>query len=179
MEERPFLDELLPEFDVESSHAVKVEASIETTYDAARYVDLSRSWTIRALFRLRGLPVSALSIDGLQHLHFKSLIDERPDRLVLGLVGQFWTPSGHLLDFDPAQFRQLHPPGFAKATWSFDIEALSPDACRLSTVTRVHCIDSTARQSFLRYWRFVGPFSGLIRRRMLHLLKASAEKGPT
>jgi hypothetical protein len=37
----------------------------------------------------------------------------------------------------------------------------------LSTETRVSATNSTARRAFRGYWRVVGPFSGLIRRRWL------------
>jgi hypothetical protein len=127
------------------------------------------------LFRLRVLPPTALSLEGLNPLHFKTLLEEPPYRYVLGLAGQFWRPSGHLLDFDPQTFTTLEPPGFAKAIWSFKIEVLTPTRCTIRTMTRVHCIDDTARRSFRRYGRFIGPFSGLTRRRMLHLIKKSAE----
>ena len=66
------------------------------------------------LFRLRGLPPTALNLEGLNPLHFKTLPEE--------------------------------PPGFAKAIWSFEIEVLTPTRCTIRTMTRVHCIDDTARR---------------------------------
>lgn len=174
----PFVDELLPYFDVESSHSIIIVAPIDRVYEAARRLDLSASLTIRLLFRLRGMPSSALNAQGLAQLNFKPLLEASPRGFVLGLAGQFWTPSGHLLDFEPATFATLQPPGFARAIWSFDLVALSPTQCRLRTITRVCCTDEQARDSFRRYWRFVGPFSGLIRRRMLKLIKRAAEDRP-
>jgi hypothetical protein len=43
------------------------------------------------------------------------------------------------------------------------------DGERLTTETRIAAVAAAAvaRRSFLRYWRFVGPFSALIRRRWL------------
>jgi hypothetical protein len=41
------------------------------------------------------------------------------------------------------------------------------DGERLTTETRVEALDDAARRAFLRYWRVVGPFSALIRRRWL------------
>ncbi|MBT4098113.1 MAG: hypothetical protein HOM68_22980 [Gemmatimonadetes bacterium] len=168
-------DELLPHYDIESAHDITIEAPVQSVYEAARGLDLAASWTIRFLFRLRGLPTTALNLEGLNQLHFKTLLEDPPYRYVLGLAGQFWRPSGHLLDFDPQSFTTLEPPGFAKAIWSFEIKVLTPARCSIRTMTRVHCIDETARRSFRRYWRFIGPFSGLTRRRMLHLIKKSAE----
>ncbi|MGH8931088.1 MAG: hypothetical protein ACRDZO_10815 [Egibacteraceae bacterium] len=42
-------------------------------------------------------------------------------------------------------------------------------SCRLQT--RVHARDDGARKAFLRYWTVVGPFSALIRRRLLALVR--------
>ncbi|HCV25254.1 MAG TPA: hypothetical protein QF604_23670 [Candidatus Latescibacteria bacterium] len=173
---KPSVDEWLPHFDVESAHQITIEAPNQTVYDATRGLYLSDSRIIRCLFRLRGLPTSALNLEGLNQLHFKPLVEEPPNRYVLGLAGQFWTPSGHLLDFDPKGLQSLDPPGFAKAIWSFEIEAVTSASGVFRTMTRVHCADEGARRSFRRYWRFIGPFSGLIRRRMLHLIKKSAER---
>jgi hypothetical protein len=171
----PFVDELLPDFDMESCHQIHVAAPAETVYATARRLDMSSSWIIRFLFRLRGMSRSALNAEGLSRIRFKPLLEDPPRGFVLGLVGQFWTASGQLLDFEPSEFRELNRPGFAKAIWSFDVTSESPAATNLRTVTRVLCADPTSRQSFRRYWRVIGPFSSVIRARMLRIVKKSAE----
>jgi hypothetical protein len=45
----------------------------------------------------------------------------------------------------------------------------------LTTETRVHVPDPVSRRKFVRYWRFVRPFSGLIRRQVLQAAKRRAE----
>ena len=45
--------------------------------------------------------------------------------------------------------------------------ALSAGGGQLSTETRIAAVDERARRAFGRYWRVVGPFSGVIRRRWL------------
>ncbi|MDH3207147.1 MAG: hypothetical protein OEO79_11080 [Gemmatimonadota bacterium] len=171
----PFIDELLPDFDVESCRQIDVAAAAETVYATARRLDMSSSWIIRSLFRLRGMPRSALNAEGLARIRFKPLLEDPPRGFVLGLVGQFWTPSGRLLDFEPREFPDLNVPGFAKAIWSFEITSLSPNTASLRTVTRVSCGDPMSRRSFMRYWTVIGPFSSLIRARMLRSVKRSAE----
>jgi hypothetical protein len=47
------------------------------------------------------------------------------------------------------------------------------DGPRLSTETRIEAVDEAARRAFLRYWRIVGPFSALIRRRWLKQIARS------
>jgi hypothetical protein len=44
---------------------------------------------------------------------------------------------------------------------------------RLSTETRIWCLDPASRRSFRRYWFVVRPFSGLIR---IALLRAVARE---
>jgi hypothetical protein len=45
----------------------------------------------------------------------------------------------------------------------------------VATETRIVCTDEASRRAFLRYWRVIRPFSGLIRLEMLRLLRNAAE----
>jgi hypothetical protein len=45
----------------------------------------------------------------------------------------------------------------------------------LTTETRVRCTDPAIRRAFLRYWRVIRPFSGLVRREALRLARVDAE----
>ena len=173
----PFVDELLPEYHVQSQHSIVIGASRDVVYPVVRTLDLSGSRLVRTLFTLRGLPVSALSADGLARLRFKVLREELGRGLAMGLIGRFWTPSGELLDFDPDRFGEPGPSGFAKAVWAFDLSSRGVDETVVRTVTRVQCQDATSTRRFLWYWRLVGPFSGLIRRAALEAVKKKAEKG--
>jgi hypothetical protein len=169
------IERLMPEFDVESRHAVRISARGESVYRCARELDLSRSLLIRTLFRLRGLPSAALRLDGLEQMGFRALEESPPREFALGLIGQFWRPAGGLVDFEPAAFTGFDRPGYAKVAWSFDVREDPYGATFVETVTRVHCTDDGARRRFRRYWRLVGPFSGLIREHMLRLLRTEAE----
>lgn len=166
-------DEFLPRFDVESRHSIDIAAPPSRVYAVSRDLDMSSSPLVRALFGLRCMPRSGLRLQGLTNIGFKTLRDEPGRTVVLGLIGRFWTLRGDLLDFDPADFPSFAAPGYAKATWSFTLEGSSQT--RLTTVTRVLCLDRAARQSFERYWFFVRPFSGLVRQEALRIVKRSAE----
>jgi hypothetical protein len=171
----PFVDDFLPTYDIQSQHSAEIRAPAEIVYDTARTLDLSGSWMTRSLFRLRGLPASALTAEGLARIRFKPLIEERPHGFVLGIIGQFWTISGHLLDFDPHDFASQNASGYAKAIWSFDVTPISDSKSRLRTITRVRCPDEASRRQFKYYWRAIGPFSGLIRREALKVVQRTAE----
>lgn len=174
----PLSDHYLPVFDVETAHTIEVRATPGAVLSAARRLDMRGSWIVRSLFRLRGLPPEALDLSGLEQLRFKTLRDEPGKGFVLGLVGQFWTPSGELLDFSVDAFRDFSTPGYAKATWAFEVSEEPAEVTRLSTVTRVRCLDEASRRRFRFYWRVVGPFSGIIRTEILKSLKAAAEAVP-
>ena len=49
----------------------------------------------------------------------------------------------------------------------FRAKPLPGGRSQLTTETRVAATDAASRRSFGRYWRVVGPFSALIRRRWL------------
>lgn len=166
-------NECLPRFDVESRHSIHIAAPPSVVYGVSQNLDMSSSPLVRALFALRCMPRSGLRLQGLSNIGFKTLREEPGRAVVLGLIGRFWTLRGDLIDFDPADFHSFAAPGYAKATWSFTFEGAGQT--RLTTVTRVLCLDRAARRSFVRYWFFVRPFSGLIRQEALRIVKRNAE----
>jgi hypothetical protein len=160
---------------VRKRHATVARASVPATWEALLALDLSRSRIVRALFALRGLPASAMTWQGLERLRFIRLAEEPPRELLLGIVGRFWTPSGHLQRLTPEEFAAFDRPRFAKAVWNFRVEERGDGLVELSTETRVRCTSGGAL--FGLYWFFVGPFSGWVRREMLRLIKEEAEEG--
>lgn len=162
----------MAEFDVESSHSIRIAAPSSVVFDVAKNIDLSASPLVRLLFALRRSVARAPA--GSARRNFKVLREEPGRALVLGLIGQFWTRHGGLVDFDPARFLDFDSPGYAKATWSFHVSEQAGQT-ELTTITRVRCLDATSRRKFRRYWLIVAPFSGLIRREGLRMVKARAE----
>jgi hypothetical protein len=182
----PLIDELMPRFDEFERHAILVPAPPAVVYSALRRVDLLGSRLIRWLIFLRSVPAAlsrprqrrprgALTLDRMLAGGFV-LLGERPGReLALGAVGRFWTPGGERVTLDADGFRAFDRPGYAKVVWDF---RLTPDngATRLSTETRIWCLDAGSRRSFRRYWRVVGPFSGLIRMALLRAVMREATR---
>ena len=170
------IDDYAPDYDVASRHHIDVEASPEAVYAATRKLDLRRSMLVRILFRLRGLPTHRLDMEGFLAFGFVLLDEVPPQELVLGLIGRFWTTRGALQRFEPAVFRAFDQPGFAKAAWTFYLTPQAEGRVRLMTETRVQCTDAASLRRFRRYWWLVGPFSGLIRKEMLRVIKQTAER---
>jgi hypothetical protein len=168
------IDEFLPKFDFVETHDIEIRASAETVFGVMDEVDLCESPIIRALFFLRGLPNGHLRLKDLKKSKFEILGIEKNKELLLGLAGKFWTLRGEMQDVNADNFREFDKKGFAKAVRNFSVEG-SGNESRLTTETRVCCLDDASRKSFGFYWTFIQPFSGLIRNEMLKIVKKKAE----
>lgn len=178
------IDDHMPRFDVRERHQTTVRASPERVYQAIRRLDMSSSPTISWLFRLRQLPAvlsgrgpvrPALNLAGLEQAGFV-VLEERPgEEVLLGIVGRFWSPAADVQRVTKHEFLNFDRPGYAYAVWNFRIRRRR-NGILLTTETRVRCTTPRAGRRFRIYWTLIGPFSGLIRREMLRLIKREAER---
>ena len=175
------LDRLMPGFDFGSRYALVVAAPAARVADAAETCRLDASPVVRLLFWLRGLGAApgtlraSLAAEG-----FALLAEEPGEEVVLGTAGRFWTldERAHMIRLpDTRAFADFHQPGCAKAAVNIRFEPLSPTTTRLSTETRVQCVDGAAYRRFALYWAAIRPFSAWIRREMLRGIQRAAE-GP-
>jgi hypothetical protein len=171
------IDRYLDTFDFSERHHVSVAGQPDEVYRAALEIDFTESFVIRWLLRLRGMSSENFSLQTIERSIFKKL-DEEPGReLVLGLVGRFWKIFGDLQPIrSTADFCEFEKPGYAKAVWNFSV-ASEGSRSRITTETRIRCLDDASRQSFGRYWMLIRPFSGLIRIEMLRAIKRRVESG--
>ena len=153
---------------------ITIHAGIDDIYRAANEVDFSESWIIRCLFWLRGLSTENITLESLRKSRFEVLGEKVNRELLLGLVGRFWTIGGDMKKIDARTFKSFDTAGYAKAVWNFAVSREGVDT-KLTTETRVKCLDAQSRRSFGFYWTVVRPFSGLIRMEMLRLIKRRAE----
>jgi hypothetical protein len=168
------LHEALPDFQFEERHSTLVNATPEQVYDALLTLDFRRSATIRALFFLRSGGGLSMSLQKLGNTGFLLLDQQRPRSILLGIAGRFWRPSGSLVRFrTPEEFINYSGAGHCKAIWSFLFKQ-EKGGTMVTTVTRIHCVDASARRRFRIYWLLVRPFSGLVRREILRLLRTAA-----
>ncbi len=181
------IDDYLPRYDAFERHHMEIAAPSEQIYAAVRQLDLSSSFLIRGLFLMRSLPAVfsshkknqaklGLNFESLLHSGFVLLEEKPEEEIVLGLVGKFWTANGCIENISANEFRDFALPGFAKAAWNFSLHPHNNGTITLATETRVLCTDEASRKRFLRYWRFIRPFSGLIRMVALRAIKQTAEK---
>jgi hypothetical protein len=171
----PLIDEFMPVFDAVERHALTIAAPPPVVYRAIAHTDFARSGPIRWLLRLRGLGALArLTLGDVTRRGFV-LLGERPGReMAFGIAGKFWTPSGGRAVLDADGFRRFERAGYAKAVWDFRVADAGHGSTRLTTETRIRCVDFTARRRFRVYWAFVRPFSGLIRILMLRAVARQA-----
>jgi len=171
------IDHVLPEYDESEYHKIEIRGNLKQVYRAVRHLDFSDSLLIRSLFRLRGLPAMLKGMDDLLAVGFV-LVEEVPhEEFVLGLVGKFWNVTAKIQQVNGPGYRAFNSSGFAKLAWNFVVRETGPGVVKLSTETRVMCLDDRSRRRFRLYWFLVGRFSGLIRREMLRCVKRRIEFG--
>lgn len=180
------IDRFMPEFDVSEHHLIRVQAPADRAYEAARHMDLARSAVVRSLFAARGIPAllrrrrperRTMTLDDLADAGFVWLADEPPAEMVLGVAGTFWRPSGGVVRMAARDFESFERNGCAKAAWNFHVVPVDESTSIVTTETRVRVPDDESRRRFLLYWAAIGPFSGLIRKQALGLIRADAERG--
>lgn len=160
------IDRLLPEWDVNEMHEVVLDVPPVQALGAA-LASPAAPGLVRVLLRLRGLRAAGSVEDLLLGMGFELLAEEAGEA-VFGASGKPWRPGGAISSFGDA------PAGSVRIVVNFLAEARSDGRTRLSTETRVAALDDGARRAFRRYWRLVGPFSALIRRRWLAAARRSA-----
>lgn len=165
-------DKYLPRYDYHEVHQLAINATPDEIYSLVKDLDFSGSWIIRMLFFLRGMSNKKITFEGLAASKFMVLEETPKQELIIGLIGQFWKPSGELQAFAPTEFKTFEGP-YAKATWNFVMKR-EGNRTMLSTETRIACPDEKTRRSFSRYWFFIRPFSGLIRMEMLRAIRNKA-----
>jgi hypothetical protein len=168
------IDDFMPRFDFKETHDIKIYATAEQVFRAAHEIDFCESWVVRWLMRLRGMSAGKMTLRELRKTIFEKLGESENREILLGLAGKFWTPMGNLQKIDASNFREFNEKGFAKATWNFWLDETKGET-RLTTETRIECMDAESRKSFGFYWTFIQPFSALIRKEMLRLIKRKAE----
>lgn len=168
------IDLFMPNYDFSETHDIKIRAKAVRVFRVLNEVDLCESPVIRWLFRFRGLPSEKMTLREMRRLRFETLGETKNQELLLGLAGRFWTLTGNLRKINASNFREFDEKGFAKAVWDFSLDE-SEGETRLITETRIQCTDAESRRSFGFYWTFIQPFSGLIRKEMLKIVKRKAE----
>jgi hypothetical protein len=171
------LDEVLPEFDFRSRHARRVAAPPEWVAEAFDICRLGRP--ARILFRIRGIHHPPGSIREAFEGPGFTVLAERPGvETVAGTAGQFWKLREEASLEPPPDLQAFHAfdrPGWAKGAISLRIEPLEDGSTRVTTETRVRCVDDAARRRFAIYWLLIRAFGGWLRRYVLRRVARMVE----
>jgi hypothetical protein len=156
------IDDVLPTYDVHEVHSIALLLAPEEAIELALAAPVAGDAAGRALFRLRGLGTGGTIGEALPRIGLRELA-RRDGEIVFGATGTPWRPRGGMRPFS-----DVSAGGVRMAA---DFRA---DGERLTTETRIAALDEQSRRAFLRYWRIVGPFSAVVRRRWLAAIAKAA-----
>lgn len=168
----PAIDDVLPSFDVREVHWVALPLAPAEAVALALATPVAADPVVRALFRLRGVAGRGSIGEAMARLGLRELA-RFDGEVVFGAAGTPWR-------LDRGASGGIHPFADARAGQVRLAMDFRSDGQTLTTETRVAAVDAAARRPFVRYWRVVGPFSALIRRRWLAQIAAgeSARRAP-
>jgi hypothetical protein len=173
------LEQYLPRYTFAHRYTTVVQCGdIGRVYAIARDVDLSQSRVIPLLFRLRGLPYQHWRARAFcAAMHWTELAQTPPSEFLIA----YWRggAGNRIRRIDhPGQFCSALPGATQKVGFTFRFRQLDARRVEVDTETRVLCIGVRARLAFLCYWMVIKPFSGLVRKEILRLIKREAEAHP-
>lgn len=162
----------MPYYTFNETHEKIVNCPIESVYQIAKDFDLSKSRIITFLFKIRGLPTKRMNLQSfINDIGFTKLEENDPYESLVG----FWTriKIEKVPSYEEFSNNSISP--WLKAVWNFQFEELEKGITKVSTETRVLCIAPITKITFRLYWTIIKPFSGLIRKKMLNIIKNDAE----
>jgi len=187
------VDQWLPEWQFGEYHERRVRASPGQLFAAIKRVRSSDIFLLRTVTHLRNSSLDGQGEHILNPPEEKPFLDvalaggfillgEQADReLLLGAV-VIAPPDivrtarrGNVPSLDPALFRTLGQPGFARVVLNFRVVPESDGWTRLTTETRVHAVDRPTQRQFAQYWRVIYPGSWIIRWSWLRAIETLCE----
>ena len=190
------IDELMPTYDAARAEHRIVAGDVAAVYTATRRADFMQAWrasaTVRMLFAARGLAERAVSLitrreyrepppldalrlaDMPRHGDWVLLGEDPPAEIAFGVIGRFWAGETVWRESDAADFKVFAEPGLGKIACSFSLRPYGADRTLVTYECRTLATDANARRSFMRYWRAVAPFIGLVMRSQLRVIDDEA-----
>lgn len=192
------LDRLMPEFDATRIEHRVVDGTLEEAYAAVRHADFVKAWkekrSVGLLFSLRSVaegvvaqvrgsrpteveePASLRLADLEAQGEWMLLGEDPPREIAFGVIGRFWGGETFWRNSVDIEFAGFSEPGFARIGCNFSLRDYADGRTLVSYEARTQATDPDARSAFLRYWRLVSPFVGVVMRAQLGVV---AEVGRT
>ena len=183
---RSRLDELMPAFQFNEVHHIRVAAPPADVYRAIVAVTPREVRFFEALTWIRRLgrpgPESILNaperlpiLEVATRTTFLTLAEDEGREIVIGTVVMAPDELERPLPATARAFTALSQPGYARAAMNFLVAPDGRGGSLVSTETRVLATDAPTRRRFAAYWRLIYPGSALIRREWLRAVKRRAE----
>jgi hypothetical protein len=150
---------------------------------AVRFLFGMRSAAERAVAAVRGRPAPAApAVESMRLAELPSrgewvaLAQDPPREIAFGAVGRFWAGETVWEEIHAAEFATFDEPGFAKIACSFHVWPCGPSSTLVTYECRTLATDPAARRAFLRYWRPLSPFIGVVLRAQLSTIETTLEE---
>lgn len=187
------LDAIMPVWDATRIEHRVIPGSRAAAYDTALAIDLldvpRRNPAVRALFAVRaggervvqavrgakpGLdatPPATLRLGDMEDDGEWLRLGARPgEEFVFGALGRFWAGRTAWERMSADEFVDCSTPGYAKIAANLSFREYGAAQTLVSYEARTVATDDASRVQFLRYWRVVDPFVGVVMRGTLRLL---------
>ncbi|NHO55350.1 hypothetical protein GOB87_15650 [Acetobacter estunensis] len=178
--DRALLDKFMPTYDFAEKHSVEVESGADTVFTHAEQFRMRHDPAARFFLTLRFPSRKTVKSSGRSMFDFEdfTVLYSEPDKeIIRGLI----VPSR--VDSDSLGVCRYFSRGGGfpasssyKLTFILSVHPISASKCILSTETRVKCNGLLALLLFSPYWLLIRAPSGLLRRRMLSLIKEASEQ---
>lgn len=186
------IDEVMPEFDAVRTEHLIVDMAIERSWDAVLDADFIETATssrlVRGLFAIRTagekaiqkvtrrepepmpVPASMRLRDMGEEGDWIVLAGDEPNEIVFGVIGRFWSGETVWETSTPESFRSFDRPGYARIVANFSLRSYGEGRTLISYECRTQATSEDARKGFMRYWRPLGPFIGMVLRAQLRMI---------
>lgn len=166
------LAEALPRPRFCERHSLDVDAPLERVWQVLTEVRWSDLRITTPLFLIRSLGRSRELADQriLDRGPVTLMRTDAPRYAVAAQIGRPWqlSPEPGPGPMSLLEVLAFDEPGWLKYGMDFTLQDLGSGRTRITTTTLCEPTDESARRRFLPYWVLIRPFSGLIRRDVLH-----------
>jgi hypothetical protein len=100
--------------------------------------------------------------------------EDPPNEIAFGVIGRFWAGETIWEQIDADDFATFDRPGLARIACNFSLRRYGAGRTLVSYECRTKGTDSEATAGFLRYWRPLSPFIGIVLRAQLRVVAAEA-----
>jgi hypothetical protein len=110
------------------------------------------------------------------HGDWVRLGEDAPREVAFGVIGRFWAGQTTWKQISAGEFATFDRPGFAKIACSFSLRPYGAVRTLVTYEARTKGTDPASSRAFLRYWRGVSPFVGVVLRSMLSVIDDEARR---